>query len=92
MLHAGIQLFPGEACPVAVRAMDEGENGVWRQGILLPEIPALKVPASLVVPAGTFRLDRRVEVMADYKTRVVKLFRVLDRGIDFERCNLYSPA
>ena len=92
MLLAGIQLFPGEARPVAVRVMDAGESGVWRQGILLPEIPALKVPASLVVPAGTFRLDRRVEVMADYKTRVVKLFRVLDRGVDFERCNLYPPG
>ena len=44
-----------------------------------------------MVPSGTFRLDRRVEVMADYNTKILKLFRILDRGIDFERCNLYAP-
>lgn len=91
MLLAGIQLFPGEARPAAIRVIDPGENvGPWRQGLLLPEIPALRVPASLVVPAGTFRLDRHVEVMVDYSTQVVKLFRILDRGIDFERCNLHT--
>jgi hypothetical protein len=91
MLLAGIQLFPGEARPAAVRVMDPGDDaGPWRQGILLPDIPSLRVPASLVVPAGIFRLDRRVEVMVDYKTQEMKLFRVLDRGADFERCNLHA--
>lgn len=91
MLLVGIQLFPGEARPVAIRSLDPGEKtAAWRQGFLLPEIPALRTPASLMVPAGTFKLDRRVEVMTDYKSRIVKLFRILDRGIDFERCNLYA--
>lgn len=92
MLLAGIQWYPGEARPVAIRIVDPGEKaGPWRQGLLLPEIPALREPASLMVPAGTFKLDRRVEVMADYNSRILKLFRVLDRGIDFERCSLYPP-
>jgi hypothetical protein len=92
MLLAGIQLFPGEARPVAIRSLDPGEkDAAWRQAFALPEIPALRVPASLMVPPGTFRLDRRIEVIADYKTQIVKLFRVLDRGTDFERCNLYAP-
>jgi hypothetical protein len=91
MLLAGIQLFPGEARPVAIRVIDPGEiAGTWREGLLLPEIPALRVPASLMVPAGSFKLERRVEVMVDHQPRVVKLFRVLDRGIEFERCSLYA--
>jgi cyclic-di-GMP-binding protein len=91
-LLAGIQLFAGEPRPVAIRCVDPGEKAdAWREGFLLPEIAALRQPASLVVPAGTFRLDRRVEVMADYNTQVLKLFRVLDRGVEFERCNLYVP-
>jgi hypothetical protein len=90
LLAAGIQLFPGEARAVAVRILDPGETGgTWRQGFLLPEIVALKEPASVVVPAGTFRLDRSLEVMVDEELRVLKLFRVLDRGLEFERCNLY---
>ncbi|NJD36514.1 MAG: hypothetical protein FIA96_17105 [Betaproteobacteria bacterium] len=92
LLLAGIQLFPGEPRPVAVRSIDPGGAASgWRQGFLLPEIAALRQPASLVVAAGTFKLDRRVEVMADYNTRAFKLFRILDRGIEFERCNLFSP-
>jgi hypothetical protein len=88
-LLAGIQLFPGEARAVAMRAIDPGEQpGIWRQGLLLPEIPALRVPASLIVPAGTFRIDRRVEIMVDHQPRIETLFRVLDRGIEFERCSL----
>jgi hypothetical protein len=86
-LAAGIQLFPGEPRPAAVRTVDpDGGRGVWRQGFLLPEIAALKEPASVVVPPGTFRLDRSIEVMVDQAMKVLKLSRVLDRGIEFERC------
>lgn len=87
-LAAGIHLFPGEAAPAAVRTTDSsGTRDSWRQAFLLPELPAIKVPASVVVPAGTFRLDRSVEIMVDQQLKVVKLLRVLDRGLEFERCN-----
>ena len=70
-LAAGIQLFPGEPRPVAVRAIEPDEaRGTWRQGFLLPEIAALKEPASVVVPVGTFRLERSIEVMVDQKTQM----------------------
>lgn len=90
-LAAGIQLFPGEAKPVAVRTVESGAaRGVWRQGFLLPEIAALHEPASVVIPAGNFRLDRVIEVMVDQNLKVLKLFRVLDRGLEFERCNFHD--
>lgn len=91
MLLAGIQLFPGEARPVAIRVIDPDERtATWRQGLLLPEIPALRIPTSLVIPAGSFKLERCVQVMVDHQPRVVKLFRILERGIEFERCSLYA--
>jgi len=90
-LAAGIQLFPGEARPVAIRIVESGTTaGAWRQGFLLPAIPAINESASVVVPAGTFRLDRNIEAMVDQKPQVLKLFRVLDRGMEFERCNFYD--
>ena len=86
-LAAGVQLFPGEPRPVAVRVVDpNGTRGTWRQGFLLPALAALNEPASVVVPSGTFRLDRSIEVMVDEQSQVLKLVRVLDRGIEFERC------
>ncbi len=90
-LVAGLQLFPGEAKPAAIRAPDAtGSHSVWHQAFVLPAIPALKESASLILPAGTFRLDRMIEVMSDQKITSRKLFRVLDRGIEFERCNYYD--
>ncbi|MDO8787233.1 MAG: hypothetical protein Q7J42_04080 [Sulfuritalea sp.] len=90
-LAAGIQLFPGEPRPVAIRTVDSGaERGAWRQGFLLPEFAALKEPASVIVPGGTFHINRSIEVMVDQKLQVLKLFRVLDRGLEFERCNFYD--
>jgi hypothetical protein len=92
-LVAGIQLFPGEPRPAAIRILDPGEKTpAWRQCFLLPEIPALREPASLVLPAGIFKLDRKVEIMVDQEPQVRKLFRVLDRGTEFERCNVYADS
>jgi hypothetical protein len=48
---------------------------------------AANEPASVILPAGTFKLDRSIEIMVDQKPRQFKLFRVLDRSIEFERCN-----
>ncbi|MDP2135653.1 MAG: hypothetical protein Q8J99_18785 [Sulfuritalea sp.] len=90
-LVAGIRLFPGEARPVAVRVIEPGgARGAWRQGFLLPEVAALREPSSVIVAAGTFRIDRSIEVLVDQQSRTLKLFRVLDRGIEFERCNFYD--
>ncbi len=89
-LVAGIQLFPGEPRPAAVRTVEADGRGTWRQGFLLPEIAALKEPASVVLPVGTFRLERSIEVMVDENLQVLKLLRVLDRGVEFERCSFHD--
>jgi hypothetical protein len=90
-LVAGIQLFPGEPRPVAIRVIESGGGRtVWRQGFLLPAVEALREPATVLVPAGTFRIERSIEVMVEQKMQVMKLFRVIDRGIEFERCNFYD--
>jgi hypothetical protein len=90
-LVAGIQLFAGDARPVAVRVVEQGSSGqFWQQGFLLPEMAAANEPASVILPAGTYRIERRIEIMVDQKPRQFKLCRVLDRGIEFERCNFYD--
>lgn len=87
-LAAGIQLFPGGPRPVAIRTMEsDGTRGAWRQGFMLPEFATLKEPATVIVPGGTFHIDRSIEIMVDQQLQVLKLLRVLDRGIEFERCN-----
>ena len=90
VLAAGIQMFRGEARPVAVRPVEsDGSGSAYRQGFLLPEITAIGEPTSVIAAAGTFRIDRSIEVMVDHEAKVFKLARVLDRGIEFERCTIH---
>jgi hypothetical protein len=76
---------------MGVRQIDaSGGRAPWQPGFALPAVPALKESASILVPAGTFRLDRQVEMVIGEESKTLKLFRVLDRGIEFERCNYYD--
>jgi hypothetical protein len=87
-LAAGIQLFPGEPRAASVKTMEAGDTpAAWRQAFMLPGDPSAKRSASLVLPAGTFKIDRKLEVMMEQEVRVLRLFRVLDRGAEFERCD-----
>ncbi len=91
-LTAGIQLLPGEPLPAMVRVLDaDGRTNAWQQACMLPEIAALRIPASLVLPTGSFRLDRRIEVMVAQQSRVATLYRILDHGSEFERCITRQP-
>jgi len=86
-LTAGIQLLPGEPRPATVRIIgNDGSAGEWRQAFMLPEIAALRIPASLILRSGSFRLDRRVEVMVAQELQSLTLYRILDHGSEFERC------
>ena len=90
-LMAGIQLFPGEPRPVAMRSAEPGDTATaWRPAYLLPAVAAAKTPENLVLPPGSFRIDRRVEIVVGESSRVVKLSRVLDRGSEFERCEFHD--
>ena len=91
-LTAGIQLLPGEPLPAMVRVLDaDGGTSAWQQACVLPEIAALRIPASLVLPTGSFRLDRRIEVLVAQQSRVTTLYRILDHGSEFERCITRQP-
>jgi hypothetical protein len=91
-LAVGIQLFPGLVQSVGVRPIDPGLRETYRQGLMLPAVAALKEPAAVIVPIGTFRIGRPIELWLGEKTlQKFKLLGVLDRGSEFERCT-YTPA
>lgn len=90
-LRAGIQMLPSAPQCVAVRAT--GLNAMaekYVQALLLPAVPALQSPATLILPAGWYRPKRTVEVFSD-KAEQILLTGVVDRGPDFERLSIGSP-
>jgi hypothetical protein len=78
-------LFPGKPEPVAVRADSRGRPaGKWQEGFRLPGLARLRVPASLVVPAGIASRNRGVELW-DGGVKAVAVTDILERGTDFDR-------
>ena len=44
------------------------------------------MPETLIVPYGTYRVGRPIEILAQGQTEKIKLAHVLDRTQEFERC------
>ena len=85
-LMIGVRAFPGAAGAVAVKPTGVNAAGEkFQQALLLPPVPALHSPESLVVASGTFKAGKVVEVQADIPFQA-KLESVIERGADFERC------
>jgi hypothetical protein len=75
-----VQLLPGPVEAAALRPTDIQEP--WRAAYFLPPLPARQEGASLVLPTGSFRPGRILELQ-DGGT--VTLSRLLERGEDYER-------
>ncbi|MGZ5046059.1 MAG: hypothetical protein ACXWF0_02245 [Usitatibacter sp.] len=87
---ATFTIFPGKPEPLAVRAGDARNraNAQWTQGIRLPPIEKLAIPASLLVPSGMGTRGRGVESWQD-GVREFTVEEVLQRGTDFDRVSVF---
>ncbi len=90
-LQVGLNLFPGQPEPVSVRnAGAAAARDKFRPAFLLPAVPAVKQEASIVMPVGTFKLGKSVEIFTG-QSRRLRLLRLVERGVDFERAT-YETA
>ncbi len=85
-LQIGAHLMPGPALALPVRVQGEP----WRHGFMLPPLAARSEPACVVVPTGTFRTDRVIEIRGGGIVKQIVLRRLLERGTDYERASYES--
>jgi hypothetical protein len=84
-LRAGVKLMPGVPAATSLRAIGLNEKSARPSPALaIGEVPALKSPATLIVPSGWFKPKRVLEIQGE-KPYQVRLTEVVERGIDFER-------
>lgn len=84
-LSAGVKLIPGTPAGVAVRPTglnEKSERSLY--GLSLGAVPALDAPPSLVLPTGSFKPARVLEILGD-RPKSVRLTELVERGADFER-------
>lgn len=87
-LQIGVRYLPGIAEAVSIRAtgINMTVSGKYVPAFLLQAVPALKTPASLVIPRDWFQPGRVVEILHQNKeTENAKMGFSVERGIDYER-------
>lgn len=85
-VRVGVRVLPGVPEAVCVRRLGPTVSHSERyvRAFRLPAMPALKEPASLVLPKGWFEPERMLDVYVQ-RTLEARLEAVLDQGADFER-------
>lgn len=83
-VHAGIMWIPGAPLGVTARTFELAGRESFERAFVLPEIPRLKVPASIILPLNSFRGPREVELINPTLGRL-KLTALTQRGLDFDR-------
>jgi hypothetical protein len=93
-LRMGIQYFPGLAQPISIQNKGLNANTSNRPvpALLLPAVPVLKTPPSLIVPRNFFQPNIIAEIIdLEDKAQSVKLGFSVIKGLDFERVS-FTPA
>ena len=90
-LTAGVHVLPGVPLGVAIRPSGPmvSHSERYVRAFLLPELPALKEPTSLVLPKGWFEPERVLDVYSERSTEL-RLQEILTQGPDFERVSFIS--
>ncbi|GAB4165228.1 MAG: hypothetical protein Fur0039_00970 [Rhodocyclaceae bacterium] len=85
-LRAGVRVLPGVPEAVCVRRLGPAVSHSERyvRAFRLPEMPALREPACLVLPKGWFEPERVIDLYVE-RTLEARLDRLVDQGFDFER-------
>jgi hypothetical protein len=87
-LQLGVKYLPGRPDPVRIHIMsiNPSTSKNIAPAFLLPALPPLKTPASLIIPRGWFAPRRMIEVThPDGKSLTVQLGISVESGLDYER-------
>ena len=87
-LRVGVRYLPGAPIPVMLRAGDADlqVSGNLTPAFLLPSVPDLKSPSSLVVPREWFAPGRAIEIMhTNGKTQNAKLGFSVEHRMNYQR-------
>jgi hypothetical protein len=80
----GMEMLSPDASPVAIRFLDK-DNQEFSQALLIPPMPALKRPATLIMPSGYYMRDKPFELVdADGQHRKIKSLELLERTGAYE--------
>lgn len=85
-VEMGVERLAPKVTPVAVCPADSLATRRYAQGLLLPAMPVLQRPTTLLVPRGIYEPTRDLELtMDDGSRRLVRVLRLLERTASFDQ-------
>jgi len=81
-LDAGLELISPSVTAITVKADASADEG---EGLLLPELKALKQPASIVVPRDAYTLGETLQLIHDSTITKALITKLVERTATFER-------
>lgn len=87
-LQAGVRYLPGVPQAIAMKAtgINLTVSNQYVAALLLPAVPALKSPASLIIPRDWFKPERVIEIVQTDKEKLqTKMGISVEKGLDYER-------
>jgi hypothetical protein len=90
-IFATVVMMPGKPEATAVRGPDDhAKAGTYTQGFRLAPMPALKIPETLVVPAGLAAVGRGLDIFhpGHGSPKQVTVLGFVERGADFDRVTI----
>ena len=87
-LQIGVRYLPGIVHAIGLRTSDPNLDSSDKSapGFLLQTVPALKTPASLIIPRNWFKAGRVVDIQQQNgEKQHAKMGFSVERGIDYER-------
>jgi hypothetical protein len=84
-LDMGVQMLAPKAEAVAVKPAFADPSSGFQPGLLLPEIPLLKQPATLVSPRGVYHPQGEILLEQDGQTRPVRAGKIEEYSASFEQ-------
>ncbi|MFA6921478.1 MAG: hypothetical protein WC216_06510 [Gallionella sp.] len=87
-LQTGVRYLPGRAVAVRIHVLsiNPSVSTIYAPAFVLPELPSIKTPASLIVPRDWFEARRVIEIAyPNDEVQTVKMGFSVERGLDYER-------
>lgn len=91
-LKMGVQYLPGVAQPVSFKAKESSPTqGKPINALLLPSMPSLKIPASLIIPRDIFQANLMCELIQENnEKKKIRMGFSVSSGSDFERISFIT--
>lgn len=83
-LELGVQMLAPSSTPVSIKPSIAGESENPRLALLLPALPIIKQPVTILAPRGSYHEMRELELTQNGATRLIRATKLIQQTNSYE--------